>query len=471
MTECSAYLKKQVPLYRVVSAAVVDTHQDIGRVFQRYAHWAARGLKKLERESLRDGLKYVTLEVNLNTNTATLPPDFSEEYFVGVIRNGRKMPLKHRTDLVPEKYVEDIPCEDKCERCNQNKAICKDLTITEETETVIVNDETHERTIIKKLNPDGSYYLESRIPVYDYDEETVVYTTTKQYIASLDMKPCGCIDDTESNKQIIRSCNYDVWCKYYAECDNCCSEELGGYQIFEETGLIQLDGIGKFDKLYLEYWGFMAKRNGQYMVPEVAFETLVSWIKFKDVENRRGVSISERTWTYDRYRIERSNMMKVKGAISLSMILQAVGTTPKFDIDHYVCEPTRVIEPAVVSTTQTGECTTTATPPASSGGSGGDSGGGSGSSYTPYSIAVVAGLSNGPTPGTNVFQDDRLIGAIGVNLIIVNNTPETIQAGQFTLDTVTGTITRYQGDGTTPNNWSDGPPADILIVPTFFKMS
>lgn len=465
MSDCPSYLKRTVPLYKVVAASIVDSFEDIGKVQQIYSHWGARKLRELNRQTLKTGKRKVTLTVNRNTNTATLPPDFDYETFVGVIVGGKKIPLKLRPELVDSKNIEDIPCEDKCEKCQQDKAICNDLTITEETVLVVINDSTYEQTIIKKLYPDGSYYLETRIPVLDIESDTVVYTTTKDFIAKIDLKPCGCIDETPANIETIRCCCPDVWCSYFAPCDNNCNVNYGGYRIFDETGLIQFDAIGKFTKVYMEYRGFMVKKNGQWLVPEVAFETIVEWIKFRNVDGRRSTPNVDKAWRLNMYKIARGNMEKEIFRIGLGQIIQAIGLTPKFDIDEYVCEPVTGLFGSTAAATSSGNGSTTSDddcgtpvvcPPASS------------KSFTPFSIAEIVGVgSAAPVAGVNTYQNDKLKGAIGVVSIIVNNTNETIKALQFTLDTTTGTLVRYQGDGVTPNDWADG---DVLVITTFFKL-
>ena len=477
MSNCSTELQRTVPLYRVVSAAIIDTHEDVGRVFQIYSHWAARGLKKLTKQYLKTGLRKAIITVNRNTNTATLPPDFHEEVFVGPIIDGRKIPLRLRNDLVDTKNIEEIACVDRCPKCNQDKQICEDLTITEETVLVVINDSTYEQTIIKKLYPDGSYYLESRIPVLDIETETVVYRTVKEFITALDLKDCGCIDDTDENIEKIKCNCYDVYCNYYAPCNDCCDPQYGGYKIFEETGMIQFDGAGSFNKIYMEYWGFMPKKNGQYQVPEVAFEALVEWVKYKSIQNKRNVSniLVDRWW--QNYLVEKGNMAKILGRISINQIIQAIGLIPKFDIDHYVCEPVAGLLDTTTASGFAGIASTTNSTSGSGGTSTGESECGdtpavcpptSSKSFVPFDIAVIAGNGTGtPTPGVNTYQNDKLKGALGVNMIIVNNNNETIKAQQFTLDTTTGIITRFQGDGVTPNEWVAG---DVLIVPTFFKL-
>lgn len=333
MTDCKPEILRTVPLYRVVAAAIVDTHEDIGKVEQVYSHWAARGLKKLEREVLKTTIRKVLLPINRNTNTATLPPDFEEETYVGLIINGKRVRLRPRANLVNADKIETIACENKCPRCDQDKAICEELTVTEDVELIDVNGIMSPKTVIKKLNPDGSYYLETTTPVWDIETEAVIYVTTKEYITTIDLKPCGCPEDTVENVEKIKCCCPDVYNSYYIPCDNSCDEKYGGYRILEGVGIIQLENVDA-DYLYMEYRGYLPKINGQYHVPEIAFETLVNYIKFKNVENRKSAPAWERLWTLEQYRRERGNMEKVQGRISLSAILSRIGITPRFDIDY-----------------------------------------------------------------------------------------------------------------------------------------
>lgn len=452
---CNTDLKRTVPLLRVVSAAIIDSFEDIGKVQQTFLHWGGRGLKKLNREVLKMGMRKVTLFVNRNTNTATLPPDFHEEIFVGPIVNGKKIPLRLRPDLVDAKNIEDIPCADKCPRCSQDKSICEDLTVTEDIVLVTVNGITAQQTVIKKLYPDGKYYLETRIPVWDINSGSIIYTTTKEFITALDLKPCGCIDETEENIAKIECCCPDVYCSHFAPCDNNCTTDYGGYRIFEETGLIQFDAVGKFTKVYLEYWGFMPKKNGQYQVPEVAFETLVEWIKFKNIDGRRNVSNRDKSWRWDQYKIARANMEKEMGRFSLGLIFQSIDLIPKFDL--YIPPSECVFAEATTTTVAVTSLSCdpapcppsqTVSPPA-------------GQVLTPFSSAWIAGIEDGPTEGSFTYQNNALIGATGLNLIIVNNNNETIKGGHFTFNPVTGTITRVG------NQWFNG---DVLVVPFYSKL-
>lgn len=330
-------LRRTVPLSRIVKASIVDSYEDIGKTQELYSHWAARGLRKLQHETLSLGVRKVLLHVSKGLHTATLPLDFNGDIFVGVIDDkGNKEPLLMMPDLVDIENIKAYACEDKCPRCNQDKAICGDLTTTIEVKIVRINGANYDQTITKKLYPNGDYYLETSTPFQPLDRggfsnNTVQYTITKEFIGKIDLKDCGCIDETVSNLENIKSFNSDVYCNYFINRCIPCSSRWGGYRVFEETGTIQLDPRYPFDVVYLEYKSFLPKKDGQYQAPEVAFETLVEWIKWKSIANRKNVARWERSDQWEHYRIERANMQKVMGKITVGQLMQSVGLTPKFN--------------------------------------------------------------------------------------------------------------------------------------------
>ncbi len=79
----------------------------------------------------------------------------------------------------------------------------------------------------------------------------------------------------------------------------------------------------------------------------------------------------------------------------------------------------------------------------------------------PFQLSIKAGFGGGPFVGTSTYTNRVLIDALDVNAIYVNNTTETTQALQFTFDPATGKLSRFQGDGVTPNPWQLG---DVLVI-------
>lgn len=361
-------LKRTVPIMRAVAAAIIDSHEDIGKKEELFTHWAVRGFKKLNQEVLQRGIRRIILNVNPNTRTATLPLDFHEETFIGPIINGKKFGLRLRNDLIPFNTEEEV-CEDKCPICSQDKAICNDLTVTETTELVAVGDTLATKTTVKRLYPNGDYMLEITFPVMNLGTNEIEYMTTKEKVTAFDMKECGCLDLTDETVQKIECFCPDAFCQHFTPCACNCTDDYGGYKIFEESGLIQFDTIGKFKKVYMEYRGFLPKKHGQYYIPEVSFETIVEWTKYKNIDGRKNVPEwrIERQW--QSYQRERGNMEKILFRLDLAVIINAILQTPKFDrIDpvweccftakpvetggdttHEICEPTVCQIPAASS--------------------------------------------------------------------------------------------------------------------------
>lgn len=450
---CPDILKKLTPMSRVVAASAIDVYEDIGKVQQLFFHWGARGLKKLQSETLKSGKRSALITINQNTRTASLPADFDSELFIGYIKNGIKIPIPLKGNLINTDSITEIPCEDTCEKCGQNSTACNDLTVTESTELIVVNDALYEKTTIKKLYPDGNYYLEVTYPYWDMTNEVIAYATTKEYIATIDLKDCGCINPTVENIETIKANCYDCYCNHYAPCSNICDRDAGGYNIFEEKGLIQFDFNFRHKQVYIEYLGFIPKLNGQLAVPEVAFETLVEYIKAMSIDGKKSVSNPDKAWRWNRYSIERKAMVKKMNRLSLDQILYAINLTPKFDWTapswNNFC-PLPDTDVITVTNASITDCEINAvscsTVPSTQ------------SKITPFQIAVKvpAGVIDGlPVDGQSTYQNNALKNGLNLEYIIVSNNIFSKQLGQFTFDSAAGTI------DISPNQWVTG---DVLIA-------
>lgn len=83
--------------------------------------------------------------------------------------------------------------------------------------------------------------------------------------------------------------------------------------------------------------------------------------------------------------------------------------------------------------------------------------GGSGPTTSGYAVLrKTVGVADGPVAGLFTYQNAALIGATGVEVIVVNNGNET-EGVDFTFNSGTGTVTRN-------NAWYAGPPADSLVM-------
>lgn len=435
MLDCRKDYTSLVPLSKVVAASIIDTYEDAGKSTQTYSHWAARGLKKLESETIKGGIKKVLIQVNRNTMTATLPLDFKEEVFVGIYDEnyGIRKPIYLNENIIGK--IETLDIVDKCDSCNQDKSICESLEVVETEEVVDIDGTAAVKKTIKKIYPDGNYYLEEIIPYKNTVTDSIEYVTTKKYIDNFETLTCGCLADTDENKCKLKEHCPNTYACHYSKCDNVCDGAIGSYNILHETGLIQLSYNFKYDYVYLEYLGFIKKVNGEYAVPEVAFETLVEWTKFKSVCNKKSVTLGERDWFFQNYVRERRNMEKILGRVNLSQIIQSVRRLPNFEITYKDdCYPKCANRKANVFIPTKNVCQSVASncpnPDTSK-------------RLAPFTLAVKEGEGNeSPILGSYTYTSPELVGALNVEYIIVDNTTESKKYGDFTFDSTTGTITR-----------------------------
>ena len=436
--ECTVENNKMVTLSSAVRAAIVDKFQDIGKAEQRFSMWASREYKQIYMQVLPKLKQKAILTVNKNTNTATLPLDWDKELFIGGIDSKlNKIPLKINHSLVDVRNVTTVADDLKCPKCSADTSICNDLSVTQNVSLIVINNNTYEKTVTKRLYPNGDYYLETVMPFLDIQSNTVIYPTPKkEFIANLSLKPCGCLEDTVKNITTLKTYCPDIYCNYYGSCGMPCNADYDGYKIFEESGLIQFSNNFPYDKVYVEYYGFIQKISGQYYIPQLAFETIVEGIKYRAIKNKD----NEPRWRIldqkEEYRQVKGNMMKILGRVSLVNIIQAAARLPKFDIDFgynnwYSCFTAPAVVAATVDSCQNGN--------------------GSSATQTSFTqiinrtafvLAVKAGLGIGhPTPGATSYQNNILIGATDIQSVMLAKQLLTILDGDFTFNGTTGTIT------------------------------
>lgn len=441
VNECIEQNKKQVPLLKVVRASIIDKYGNISELQQLHSFWAARGLKKLQTEVLKVGKTKVLLRVNRSTMTAALPLDFGEDLFVGYIDGGRKISMSISDRLVDSGNIQQIDYEDKCSSCGQDKNICEDLAITEDVQLVVINDSTYENKTIKKLYPNGDYYLEKSIWFKNVETgDAELAPVEKKFITKFALKPCGCLDQTDENIEKVRTNCYDFYCCNYSKsCDQSSSYK---YSIFEDTGLIGVEYNYPYDFIYLEYLGFMTKRNGQYMVPEVAFECLVEWTKWKSIKDKNGAERWRIRDTWDDYVREYKMMVKILTRTSISSIISRLRSIPKLNLEYdnswYSCFDKSALSRAASEARYL--------PSSSSAASGGSSSSTVVNQTTiinnaSYQLAVKTGNGVGhPVNDTASYQNAVLEKATDVNYIILAKQILSKLDNDFTFEASTGTI-------------------------------
>lgn len=329
-----------IPINKVVRQAALDMYADFEKVQAQYTAWAIRGIKKLTKETLKSPKRYALLTVNKNLNNAVLPCDFKELIGAFLINScGEKVPIVVNGNILPTtSIIDDLGCDVECEaKCGcYPKQLCEDIQTTQVINKITIGDAQYDETVTSTLTPNGEYYIVTTTPVLDMVESGIQYITKKEYVTSFDVAYCGCIKPTERNYARLEACCYEAWCCHCAPCADS-TAEVGGYRIFEENGTISFDRSMPGDKVLLIYRGFLPKQGNEYLVPEIAFETLVEYTKHKSIANKKGVAQWERRDQLDAYRRERDNMTKSTIRFSLSDIMHSVLNVPKFSYNYNAC--------------------------------------------------------------------------------------------------------------------------------------
>lgn len=339
MTTTEYDIRAMVPVSSCVRQAIMDTYGDFVNDEARYTAWAIRAIKRLTTETLRSNGRRAILNVNKNTNHAVLPCDFKEEFFVGFLNScGEKVPLTINPNIVNSKMIEDVPCENECDKnCGcYPKQLCEDLTTTQTINKIRIGDTDYDETVTSTLQPNGEYFVVTTTPYLNIAGSGIEYRTTKEYVTTFDVADCGCIQQTPRNACRLENLCYDLYCCYCTSCATT-NTDFGGYKIFRENNIIQFDRGMTFDKVYLEYRGFLPKSGNEYLVPEVAFETIVELTKYMSIKNKKGVAQSMVMIWFENYTRERGNMRKVLGRLSLSNILHSALTVPSFGYNAKTC--------------------------------------------------------------------------------------------------------------------------------------
>lgn len=355
MTTKEYDIKSMVPVSSVVRQAILDTYGEYVNEEARFTAWAIRGIKKLTRQTLKSGKRYAILNINRNLRTAVLPCDFKEEVSVYILDScGERINLTLNSKIVNIDSFEDIPCENECDKnCGcYPKQLCEDLTTTQVINKIRINDTDYDETVTSTLLPNGEYKVVTTTPYLNVAGSGIIYKDTISYETVFDVADCGCIERTERNDCRLENLCPDLYGCYCSGCGTT-SSGFGGYRIFTDSNIIKFDAGMECDKAYMEYRGFLPKSGNEYLVPEVAFEALVNFSKFKSVENKKGVSMADKQWHWVRYTTEYDNMKKILGRTNLTNILHACLTVPTFDYNVNRCAPSSLPASCNTSTTPT----------------------------------------------------------------------------------------------------------------------
>lgn len=317
-----------VTIDEIVKAALSDIYDDQQVHYERFEFLAIRGWRELNLFVIKS-VKKVFLTVDPTTNTVSLPPDFIRYSFIGYINHcDERVPLDFNPDIANN--LDKPSCDCKCGCANP---LCKEIKYDLAEETIIIGGNPYTKTV-KRMILKNSYIEESSIPVPVYENvggvatiTSVKYETSSKELCALEVKPCGCLESTTRNVRNLTACG----------CASlCCNAHSEEFNIFPEARIIQIHN-NTLRKIYLEYYGDLPCLDGEYLVPEIAFEAIVAWIKWMAVEDKRGISETAIRRKYDRWIAARKNLRKIKHGSTINNIINALTSLPSFAITGGQC--------------------------------------------------------------------------------------------------------------------------------------
>lgn len=322
-------------LKSVINATHIDMWDDAQVMRQRFEHWILRGWKKLNENILRFR-RSAFLKVDPNTHVAMLPKDFIEEDVVGYVNRGNLIvPFGLNANLAPAGYIVDPTLNNDCKcQCGGEGCLSADVKYELFTEEVVIDGNTYVKTIKKMILPDGRYLQETTQPVATYDEQqnmTVEMQTSTKELCQVQVKDCGCVLNTQENLASLCSCGCTCIFRGCDDLENAYPINHtfdGYYNVYRDLGIIQLNPTFCYDKLFTRYKGGLPVINGQYAVPEEAFEALVAFARMKYYENRRDAG-AFRGESNQKWKDERKELLRNKNRFSILEIYDAIGIVPE----------------------------------------------------------------------------------------------------------------------------------------------
>lgn len=237
------------------------------REYLKYKRFVENVYRELNLKILREARREF-LTVDRKTNSIKLPGNLITFSSISIINDCNKLvPLSFNENIDYQDYVDiggDKAC--KCKQCDCQNEDCGNMYKYEKiTEVVSMkvpegSFEDFTKTVVKRIEPNGDVVQEINEPTMIYNSEGIHESTELvkriEHICHVDLKDCGCIDDTEANRNTLIECScaisVSVECsgKYdYTTCKNPYT-----YNLNEEGTRMYFDTNFNYDKVLLRYY-------------------------------------------------------------------------------------------------------------------------------------------------------------------------------------------------------------------------
>lgn len=307
-------MKREIPylsLTEMTNEYMLATFNDNRKYFINYLSHARWVWKKLFWNTIF-AVKHKYVEVDTSTTPHSIKEPRDMVRFIHLSQEDncdtiRPLSFKDNMNVTPKTSAE---C---CPRCGSDNYLDQCVSnITVATSEIIIDDVAYTEKIWKKSCSNGDIVEIREVPTKQYPDNNpenfeIVTLKTEKYLCKLDKKPCGCIDDTPKNRELIvthcgcftASCTKNL-------CDPMFSQPYTRFGVIKrEAGRIYVAGNPN-KKYLLSYQTNGECGDDEIMVPETAVDVMTFGI------NARAKALAPNVDRFERRESERMYNAKVQ---------------------------------------------------------------------------------------------------------------------------------------------------------------
>lgn len=271
---------------------LIGSFNDSRKYFINYLNHAKHIWKSNFRRSALDiKSKYMRVDKSTNPYSIIVPRDMDRLFNVSV---DDKAGILHSFVIDNTLNTVSLPTGKECSTCGETDdyAQCfNNIQVT--TNTVVINATSYTEKTWRKLAPNGDIMEVREVPTLkiglDNSTEVVIETKTR-YIANLEVKPCGCIKKTNSNKEtLFLTCGFlipDLEAQALRGAVSRTGSNAGRMKV--SNGRIWLDGYDIPDFVIVSYQTNGVCGENSIIIPDYASEVIQFGIAWRSAALRTG---------------------------------------------------------------------------------------------------------------------------------------------------------------------------------------
>lgn len=231
--------------------------------------------------------KYVELDCTTSPWSIVIPKDMVRFINMDVVDDcdkTRSLTYDDNMNTLPVPTTKNV-----CKVCGESNDLgqcVNDITLVQKD--VIIDGDTYVEKLWMKVYANGDIVEVRQVPVKQFEsadpesEYTIGYETIERRICKVETKPCGCIKNTDQNKQLITDhCGCRLNSCYIKYCDPTFAQKNAKFGAIKiEDGRIWVKGT-KSKQVILSYQTNGECNESELMIPEYAVNAVIFGIDYR----------------------------------------------------------------------------------------------------------------------------------------------------------------------------------------------